>query len=289
MNSEFKNNLYNNGENITFSSDKTRYIKYEDLVPSIQYESRRQENSKNLKYFPILTKDTFTGQHTIYLAAEDNDNQNNNIIKNENKSTDKTNNSEINNKNIIVPQRSIEFQLKNENFEYLLNLPVKKENEIYKNIDNNKINNSNQNNIKKINSFKEDEKEEEKKNNNYKNIKEDFISTTKNLYDSNINKDSKLIHSYSVENYIDIPYKSLPNIPLNLAILNNSKIMNENFIRGIRDSKRKENLLKAIEKYKRYKSLGKKNNNDNNDALNNSFTFGIEQKNRQKSIERIKN
>jgi hypothetical protein len=60
MNSEFKNNLYNNGENITISSDKARYIKYEDLVPSIQYENRRQENSKNLKYFPILTKDTFT-------------------------------------------------------------------------------------------------------------------------------------------------------------------------------------------------------------------------------------
>ena len=65
-----------------------------------------------------------------------------------------------------------------------------------------------------VGDFKEGKFEEEKKNYNYKNIKEDFISTTKNIYDTNKNINSILIHSYSVDNYSDILYKNLPNLIL---------------------------------------------------------------------------
>ena len=49
--------------------------------------------------------------------------------------------------------------------------------------------------------------------------------------------------------------------------------MKEKFLLILKDQKRKDNLLKAIEKYKRFKSLGKINITD---SLNNSFTNGIE-------------
>ena len=64
--------------------------------------------------------------------------------------------------------------------------------------------------------------------------------------------------------------------------------MKENFSKTLKDSKRKNYFFKAIEKYKRFKSLGKMNIPDITDSLNNSFTNGINQnKKRQKSIERI--
>ena len=98
-------------------------------------------------------------------------------------------------------------------------------------------------------------------------------------------KKKELVHSYSVENYSDVLNKSLSNYNENLEKLENSKIMEVKFIRGMRDTKRKDSLIKAIEKYKRFKSLGKVNIND---LLNNSFTLGCDQnKYRQKSIERI--
>ena len=213
MNSEIINNIYNNEDNLQFSNDRQRYIKYENLVPSIQYEMQGQEKQKNLKYFPIVTKETFTGQHTIYLAAEDNDSQNNNMTKYENNSIYKNKSNKINNRNkIILPQKNTELQIQNNKFEFLLSIPVKNEDEINKNKDKNK--NKNQNNFDKINYFKEGKIEEEKKNYNYKNIKEDFISTTKNIYDTNKNINSILIHSYSVDNYSDILYKNLPNLIL---------------------------------------------------------------------------
>ena len=66
--------------------------------------------------------------------------------------------------------------------------------------------------------------------------------------------------------------------------LENSNIMKDNFIKGIHNSRRKISLLKAIEKYKRFKLFGKIKHNN---TSNNSFTFGIEQKRKQKSIEKI--
>ena len=61
--------------------------------------------------------------------------------------------------------------------------------------------------------------------------------------------------------------------------------MKENFIKNIKYPKRKENLIKALEKYKRFKSLGKLEIKDSN---NNSFTLGKEPNiKRLKSIERI--
>ena len=61
--------------------------------------------------------------------------------------------------------------------------------------------------------------------------------------------------------------------------------MKEKFIKNKKDSKRKDNLIKALEKYKRFKSLGKLDFKDSN---SNSFTIWNEQNiKRLKSIERI--
>ena len=98
---------------------------------------------------------------------------------------------------------------------------------------------------------------------NYSNIKQEFISTTKNLYNNdNYKSGNKLIHSYSVDNYINITNKSLNLLGANLKQLENSKIMDNKFINGIKDKKRKDNLLNALKVYSKYKTFGKINDVD---------------------------
>ena len=90
--------------------------------------------------------------------------------------------------------------------------------------------------------------------NNYINSKDQFISTTKNLYNNeNNNSRNKLNRSYSVDNYYNIANKSLNILGAK------SKIMEENFINGIQDFKRKNSLLDALNLYHKYKSLAKNN------------------------------
>jgi hypothetical protein len=56
--------------------------------------------------------------------------------------------------------------------------------------------------------------------------------------------------------------------------LENSEILGQKFINGIKNARRKNNLMNAIEKYKRFKSLGKLTiNNYLNNALSNEFGF----------------
>ena len=57
------------------------------------------------------------------------------------------------------------------------------------------------------------------KNNNNLNIKEELN-----------NKNKKMLHSYSVDNYSNITNKSLEKLASNLKLLENSKIMDNNFI-----------------------------------------------------------
>ena len=110
--------------------------------------------------------------------------------------------------------------------------------------------------------------------NNYINSKDQFISTTKNLCSNeNDNSRNKLNRSYSVDNYYSIANKSLNILGANLVLLENSKIMEENFINGIQDFKRKNSLLDALNLYHKYKSLGKItgiNNSCNNIIRNNT-------------------
>ena len=297
MDSNNLTDLYKNSSNKEFSELQKQIQNYKNPAPSISNPIQNQQNQEKVQYFPITTKESFTGSKTIYLVAEENNNLNENVTKYEKNNDDKSKNKPSKNNNaILIPQRSIEFQFQNKKFEYLLNSPVKNDKEAnvttgnnvnYKGSDNNK--NNLDNNIN--NSIKKEKSEEDNNNNsNSKNPKDNFVSTIKDIFNQNRNSRNKgLVKSYSVDNYPEtLLNKALSNFNQKLEKLENSDIMKENFLKTLKDSKRKDNLLKAIEKYKRFKSLGKMNIPDITDSLNNSFTNGIDQnKKRQKSIERI--
>lgn len=266
MNSKTSNKFYNQNDNLFPNPNNNKpYLEVDSSYP-LKIEN---QNNKTFQYFPIVTKHSLNGNHTIYLAAEDNGTNSNYITNNQNY-VYRPNESHIKVKNknrILVSQKSIELQIKNSKFEYLLNNPKNKET----------------NKIKDLANKKEKQKEI---NNSYKNIKKDFISTTQNLFNKSREKENKeLTHSYSVENYGDFPNKTLSSFTENLYNIEKSKIMNQNFINNIRNPNRKHNLMKMLEKYKIFKSLNKININD---SLNNSFTLGFnKEKYRQKSTGRI--
>ena len=80
-----------------------------------------------------------------------------------------------------------------------------------------------------------------------------------------------LSHSYSLDSYVELNNKLLLKFHKNLE---NSEILGQKFINGIKNARRKNNLMNAIEKYKRFKSLGKLTiNNYLNNALSNEFGF----------------
>ena len=72
MNSDSKNNINNNPKNKTFSDSQKRILSYQNLIPSFSYGMQNQNNQKKIQFFPIATKESLNGTHTIYLAAEDN-------------------------------------------------------------------------------------------------------------------------------------------------------------------------------------------------------------------------
>ena len=183
---EYINNINNNSK--SFSSNNHKKIPH--------------PKSKNLKYYPITTNNSYQGEHIIYLAAEDD--EKNKLIKNIKKKSIKKRNKT---NKFLSFQRSIEMEFP-------------------------KINN---------------------------------ISTSKNSCDNeNSNSKHQIKRSYSVENYTNVTNKSFDILGLNLKLLENSKIMDINFINGIKDSKRKNNLLNALNKYNRYKSWGNINEKNNN-------------------------
>ena len=183
---EYMNN--NNYNSKSFSSNNHKKIPH--------------PKSKNLKYYPITTNNSYQGEHIIYLAAEDD--EKNKLIKNIKKKNIKKRNK---NNKFLAFQRSIEME------------------------------------FPKIN----------------------IISTSKNSCDNeNSNSKHQIKRSYSVENYTNVTNKSFDILGLNLKLLENSKIMDINFINGIKDSKRKNNLLNALNKYNRYKSWGNINEKNNN-------------------------
>ena len=272
MNSKSSNNLLNNKEN-PYSSYK--------LFPNIVYKLENQ-GKYNFQYFPIVTKNSLEGNRIIYLATQNNGNSNNFIMnENGNNYEYKTykNNKKLTNQNIIlIIQKSIQLQIIKKKFEYLLKTPTK-------NIEINNDNNNNLfNNENKV--LRNSNNEQIKKKINYENIKNDFISTTINLFDKPPKKENKkLFHSYSVGNYGRVQSGSLPNFNMNLISIEDSKIMEKNFINKIRNTNRKDNLIKLLEQYKRFKTYNKINNNN---ISNNSFIIGLNQNiKRKKIIERL--
>ena len=270
MNTKLSNKLLNKKEN-PHSSD--------ELFSNIPYKIKNQVKN-NFQYFPKVTNHLLAENHIIYIATQNNGNVNNFLMnKNENNYEYKTNNNteKFSNPNIkLIIQKSIQLQIIKKKFEYLLKTPTKNK-EINNNNDNKLFNNENR-------VLQYSNKEQIKKKINYQNIKNDFISTTINLFNKSQKKENKeLYHSYSVENYGRNQNGSLPNFTMNLIRIEDSKIMDKNFIDKIRNVNRKDNLMKLLEQYKRFKSCNRINNNDNN-----SFTIGLTiDKNRQKSIEKL--
>ena len=290
MNSNSQNKYFYQNEKIIYSNNNQKKIPYKVINSSRSYKSDNQDN-KNLQYFPIETKDSLSGKHTIYLATENNEktkdfipiNKNRKIFENFNKKIIK---KRKNKNRVLLPQKSIELQIQKTKFEYLINSLNKDENEKNLFSDNEKSKKSNKS-VQMISSY---DMINHKNKNDYKNIKNDFISTTKNILDtSKVNKNKGLAHSFSVDNYSDILNNSVSNYTDNLE---NTKMIDKNFIGRIRNPKRKNNLMKMLEKYQRYKSLSKVNINN---PLDNTITFGLgfdrieQEKSRQKSTERLYN
>ena len=162
-----------------------------------------------------------------------------------------------------------------------------------------KKNNNNNNNKNKIQLSNEQENTSDKENipqnkndkiytynnNNNKNhyLNRRIINKKKVIENEDKQSTDYITHSLSVDNYIELNNKSLMKFQKDLE---NSQIFDENFIKGIKNVKRKKELLKAIEKYKRYKSLGKLRINNNN-FFNNSFSHGFGRKNKDNNNERI--
>ena len=288
MSSNSSNSLFSQSD-ILFAKPylKNIPISSKDSPLPIEFE---EKNNKNLKYCPIVSKHSFTGKKIIYLGTGDNDNDNKHINNSSSKknidnySKKKVKKKSKNKQKLFMQQRSIEFQIKKTKFEYILNLPVKNES---KNNDKEKSNNEVNKKNEEIYSIKE-ETEEENKNNNYKNIKDDFMATTKKLFEKEKKRKNKnLNHSYSVENYSGFLNKDfLSNFTDNIQNLENSKIMENNFIEKFKNTNRKNNLMELLEKYKRFKSYSHRIKIS--DPLNKSFTSGFSRnKYRQKSTEKV--
>ena len=291
MNSNSSNNLFSQSDTL-FAKPYIKKIpnSSKDSPLPIEFE---EQNHQNLKYFPIASEHSFTGKNHIRLSTEDSENKDINNSSNkeniDNYANKKVKKKSKNKQKLFMQQRSIEFQIKKTKFEYLLNLSIKNESKNNNKEQSDQKNNEVSKKDDEIYSIKE-EIEEENKNNNYKNIKDDFMATTKKLFDKGKRRRNKsLNHSYSVENYSDFLNKDfLTNVNDNLQNLENSKIMENNFIGKFKNSSRKNNLMKLLEKYKRFKSYSHRLKS--NDPLNKSFTFGFNQdkdKYRQTSNEKV--
>ena len=194
----------------------------------------RNNNNKSMKYYPIST--------SIYLAIEDNENINR---KNVNLYQNYINENNIKKKNNESKKikNSIRLQIKNETDDKEnINLNINKnEDYINKEKKNNQIN-SNYHRIFNVNNH---------------NLNKRINVNIKNNKKYKENNDKP--HSYSFDNYLE-----LNNIPII-----ETKIFDQSFVEGIKNINRKNNLIKAIEKYKKFKSLRL------SIPLNNCLTMGF--------------
>ena len=231
MRNSFKNDLSIHSKEIELSLNSKENINPNSSKIILK---DRNNNIKSMKYYPISSN--------IYLAIEDNEN--------------------INRKNVNLYQKYIkENNIKKQNIESKriknsIRLQIKNENDDKENIDMNI--NKNENSIKK-------QQKTNQINSNYQRI---FNANNHNLnkrININIKNNKKfeekddIPHSYSFDNYLE-----LDNIPIN-----EKKIFDESFVEGIKNINRKNNLIKAIEKYKKFKTLRL------SIPLNNCLTMGL--------------
>ena len=293
MNSNSPEKLFNQNDNILCLNNNQKKNKYK-VINSSKSNKKGNQDKNNLKYFSKIAKDSLNDKNIKYLATENNEKSNDFFSINQKRKTNGITKKKIIKKKksknrILLPQKSIEFHIQKGKFKFLINSPNKNEDEKNPYSDNNRAKKSN--NSVHLNSINDMIYHENK--NNIKNIKNDFISTTKNILDtSTVNKKKRIGRSFSVDNYYDILNNSFSNYTDNLDNIKNSKIFDKNFFNRIRNPKRKNNLIKMLEKYHRFKSFSGVKIKD---PLNNSFKFllgfdRIEQnKYRQKSIEKLYN
>ena len=227
---------------------------YNNSEPCEAKMEEREENTDNkMKYYPILTNESLKGNQTIYLATEDS-----------------VNNIKVNKKHFYDNNYN---NSRNEKLKNRLLMNLKKNIKIKCKTD--RKEDFNENKIIKLNKVPE-----------YQNIEytqQNKIGNNRKL-ETKSKKIEHLAHSYSVDNYMELNNKLLLNFNNNLE---NSKILGKNFINGIKSIKRKKNLMNAIEKYKRFKSLGKLTiNNYLNNAFSNEFGFNADNYNK-KNTERM--
>ena len=99
--------------------------------------------------------------------------------------------------------------------------------------------------------------------NNCSDLNKKIFLTTQNYYNNeNNNSKNNLIRSRSVDDYSNLEDFFRIN-----KISKNSKEIDEHFINGIKDNKRKNNLLNSLNFYKKYKFLKKKGRNNYSNIL----------------------
>ena len=214
--------------------DKLKYKKYRDndLINSNEYKihsknmniSKKKSKNYNLYLSPILTNISSKAKNNIQSFTE-----RRNKIQEYKENI--LNNIGINIKNNQINKGNKKFiRLKK-------GLHMKIKSKTSRNNNNNKNNNN-----------KKEYKEYKIYENNPKSIKRFYNEIIKN---ENGKRSKSLNHSYSLDN-----------LNLNSRLLsegkssyNDSKIASQNFLKTIKNQKRKNDLIKAIEKYKKFKTL----------------------------------
>jgi len=276
MNQKSKSKLFNN-KDLSIESKEIFFLNEINYSQSSEkgLKEKNNKDNKKTKYFPIISCEPLKEIPSIYLETKNNVNKKDtNIDKNTNKIN--TNNKEYKN-NILNLKRRIRIKTKKDSDK--MNNNINNKNKIK--LSNEQENISDKENIPQ----NKNDKIYTYKNNNNKNhyLNRRIINKKKVIENEDKQSTDYITHSLSVDNYIKLNNKSLMKFQKDLE---NSQIFDENFIKGIKNVKRKKELLKAIEKYKRYKSLGRLRINNNN-FFNNSFTHGFGGKNKDNNNERI--
>ena len=253
QNNNLNTNTNSNVDNEPINLDIFNPINTKQVYEENQNKNKNKYNHNN---FDILNNSSKTPMYRKKIKFkkfyENNKNENNSVISgksgNNENIINKTNNTNINNTintNDIKTKSEIfnkftELQ-KNRNTTKEENDNMRKEEKIslteVKKEDNNNIN-KNTNNIKEKNCIS-----------NENSLQDLFSSNNLNILNRSLDE---------INHNIDSLYKSLDFVQNKIVEdLNSSKIMEKNFLEGIKNPERKNSLKNAMEKYNRFRSLGK--------------------------------
>ena len=255
---KMQNNNLNTNTNSNIDNEPINLDIFNPINTKQVYEENQNKNKNKYNHnnFDILNNSSKTPMYRKKIKFkkfyENNKNENNSVISgksgNNENIINKTNNTNINNTintNDIKTKSEIfnkftELQ-KNRNTTKEEKDNMRKEEKIslteVKKEDNNNIN-KNTNNIKEKNCIS-----------NENSLQDLFSSNNLNILNRSLDE---------INHNIDSLYKSLDFVQNKIVEdLNSSKIMEKNFLEGIKNPERKNSLKNAMEKYNRFRSLGK--------------------------------